>query len=82
MAAAQENGVMIFDDYDWKFYNDPHLLPKMAVDAFIKIYEQQLDLLHKGYQIAIRKKDAPKVDLKKSKETSGLSTVFKRILHQ
>lgn len=49
-------GIMIFDDYRWNAYSDPWLLPRMAVDAFLHVYHQRHDLLHQGYQVALRKK--------------------------
>jgi predicted O-methyltransferase YrrM len=49
-------GILIFDDYGWYAHNDPLLEPKMAIDAFLKIYVRQIDLLYHGYQVVVRKK--------------------------
>ncbi len=48
-------GIMIFDDYEWNWYNDPQLQPKMAIDAFLNVYQRKYELLHKAYQVLIRK---------------------------
>jgi hypothetical protein len=50
-------GIMAFDDYLW---DDPRWnqegRPKEAVDAFLAIYADKIDLLDRGYQVWIRKK--------------------------
>lgn len=48
-------GIMIFDDYEWKMLRDPLLRPRLAVDAFLRIYKGQYTLLEKAYQVIIRK---------------------------
>lgn len=51
-----DGGIMIFDDYEWKAgYSEDHS-PKKGVDAFILGYGQLIDVIHKGYQVIIRKK--------------------------
>lgn len=49
------NGVMVFDDYGWRQYEDPALLPCTAIDAFLACIHGRYRLLHKGYQVAIQK---------------------------
>jgi hypothetical protein len=49
------NGVMVFDDYGWREYEDPTLLPRTAIDGFLPCISNQYRLLHKGYQVAIQK---------------------------
>lgn len=50
-------GIMAFDDYKW---DDPlqnqEGRPKEAVDAFLALYADQIELLHRGYQVWLRKK--------------------------
>lgn len=50
-------GIMIFDDYEW---NEPGMTglntPKPAVDAFISIYNEAIDVLHLGLQAVIKRK--------------------------
>jgi len=49
-------GVMVFDDYLWGEPRDSLHRPKVAVDAFINIFAEQLEIAHIGYQAAIKKK--------------------------
>ncbi len=48
-------GIMIFDDYGWRYRQDPWLEPKLAIDAFLNIYQRKLQLLHKAHQVLIKK---------------------------
>lgn len=48
------NGYMIFDDYLWKS-GDELLEPKIAIDAFCKIYSDKIEIVHFGYSVIIRK---------------------------
>lgn len=50
-------GVIAFDDYRWDNprYNEQGR-PKEAIDAFLAIYADQIELLHRGYQVWVRKK--------------------------
>jgi len=52
----KKNGFMVFDDYMWK---PPGLSinqrPKSAVDAFINMFEDDLGIVHSGYQLIVRK---------------------------
>jgi predicted O-methyltransferase YrrM len=52
----KSGGILLFDDYEWDAHPDPLLLPpKLAINAFLSIYQSQYELLHAGYQIIIRK---------------------------
>ena len=51
----KRGGIMIFDDYEWNVYQDILLTPKLAIDAFLAIYQRQYELLHKRYQVIIKK---------------------------
>jgi predicted O-methyltransferase YrrM len=51
----KHGGIMIFDDYEWNVYQDILLIPKIAIDAFLAIYQRQYELLHKSYQVIIKK---------------------------
>jgi predicted O-methyltransferase YrrM len=48
-------GVIIFDDYAWHPNKPPHKRPQMAIDLFLKTLHPQIMLLHKGYQVIIKK---------------------------
>lgn len=50
------NGIMIFDDYQWKFpVDDETDSPKMAIDSFLSIFRKEIKLLSKSYQVIIEK---------------------------
>jgi predicted O-methyltransferase YrrM len=48
-------GLMIFDDYEWTGYNVEHA-PKGGIDAFLSAYANLIDVVHRGYQIVVRRK--------------------------
>lgn len=48
-------GVMVFDDYGWGEPLPPTHKPKMAIDAFVKIYTEKIHVVHVGYQYIIQK---------------------------
>ncbi|MDX2228652.1 MAG: class I SAM-dependent methyltransferase [Leptolyngbyaceae cyanobacterium bins.349] len=49
-------GAIIFDDYGFQFpegvTEDP---PKLAIDAFLNIFDKKIRLIHQGYQVLIEK---------------------------
>jgi predicted O-methyltransferase YrrM len=49
-------GIMVFDDYMWGNPRDVLHRPKMAIDSFSTIFAEELDIVHVGYQYAVRKK--------------------------
>lgn len=49
-------GIMIIDDYGWGNGRPELETPKPAVDAFLKIYAPEIEVLNKGYQVIIRRK--------------------------
>ncbi|CAG8489943.1 9472_t:CDS:1 [Acaulospora morrowiae] len=51
----KENGILILDDYQWGFFKEEHNNPKMAIDAFMKCYQWQIEVLDMYYQVIIRK---------------------------
>jgi predicted O-methyltransferase YrrM len=52
----KKGGIMIFDDYmlDWDL--PPQNRPKIAIEAFLRIFKKELQVLHQEYQIIIKKK--------------------------
>ncbi len=56
----KSGGIMVFDDYLWGEARDVLHRPKLAVDAFVNINAEHLDILHAGYQLAVRKKEQTK----------------------
>jgi predicted O-methyltransferase YrrM len=49
------NGIMAFDDYEWTHPDGDQFAPKHAIDAFLNTHGPYLDVLHRGWQIWIRK---------------------------
>lgn len=47
-------GYMVFDDYEWNYFADERS-PRLAIDAFLKCFSGQYDLVHKGSQIVVQK---------------------------
>ena len=48
-------GVMCFDDYGWGEPIPETHKPKLAIDAFITIFQEDLEVIHRGYQLIIQK---------------------------
>ena len=49
-------GIMIFDDYEWEETGMAGLnTPKPAIDAFLSIYQEKIEVLFMGMQVIIRK---------------------------
>ncbi len=52
----KKGGFMVFDDYAWKPPGFTLLQrPKLAVDAFTNMFEDELIIAHSGYQLIVRK---------------------------
>ncbi len=52
----QPGGLMVFDDYLWGEPRDILHRPKPAVDAFVNLFAEEIDVVHVGYQMVVRKK--------------------------
>jgi predicted O-methyltransferase YrrM len=51
-------GIIIFDDYQWKVDRyQPWRRPKIAIDAFLQVFEPYIEVLHKEYQVVVRKRE-------------------------
>ena len=48
-------GLMIFDDYLRKPPKNRQATPKIAIDAFISLFSETIELIHTKYQVIIRK---------------------------
>jgi len=48
-------GVLTFDDYEWRDEPDPLRCPKIAIDAFLRVYEGHYRMIHKAYQVTLEK---------------------------
>lgn len=52
----KKGGIMIFDDYRWKEDTLPaELRPQMAIDAFIKSFKDELEMISHSYQVIVKK---------------------------
>lgn len=51
----KKDGVMVFDDYLWGDMSRPNHVPKSAIDAFVNIFIEELNVIHLGYQFIVRK---------------------------
>jgi predicted O-methyltransferase YrrM len=49
-------GIMVFDDYVWGDPRDILHRPKVAIDAFTNIFAEEVEVIHVGYQLVVRKK--------------------------
>jgi predicted O-methyltransferase YrrM len=56
MPLLKTGGIMLIDDYGW---SDPlytkEQLPKAGIDRFLNEFENQIEILHKDYQVSFRK---------------------------
>jgi len=54
----KSGGVLIFDDYLWEKETLPkELRPQIAIDAFIEVYKNYIDIVHHGFLLALRKRE-------------------------
>ncbi|CAG8694030.1 12656_t:CDS:1 [Dentiscutata heterogama] len=51
----KEGGIMILDDYEWDFFEEEYLNPRIAIDSFLRCYQTQIEIIFKHYQVAIKK---------------------------
>lgn len=48
-------GFLVFDDYPWKKDNDHSVYPKEAIDAFLHLYQEFVEVLQVHWQVFLRK---------------------------
>lgn len=54
---CRHGGVIIFDDYGGgELGGSPQDSPRIAIDAFLKCFKHEIEIIHKDYQVAVRKK--------------------------
>jgi predicted O-methyltransferase YrrM len=51
----KSKGILIFDDYNWKPQWPQLERPQMAIDLFLNVLQSEAVLLHRGYQVIVRK---------------------------
>ncbi len=49
-------GLLIFDDYAWQHDREPPLRPLMALDFFTEVFRPHAEVVHRDYQLILRKK--------------------------
>jgi predicted O-methyltransferase YrrM len=49
------SGVMCVDDYEWDAYAGTLRHPQQGIDCFLRCYEGHYELLHKDYQVFLRR---------------------------
>jgi predicted O-methyltransferase YrrM len=52
----KQGGIMLMDDYLWGKQLPEHFTPHPAIDAFMSIYREEVIVISKGTQVALRKK--------------------------
>jgi len=48
-------GIIVFDDYMFKADYLKDQPPQLAIDAFLSVFGKKVEVLHKNYQLAVRK---------------------------
>lgn len=53
----KKNGILIFDDYAMTHLSkdNTYFCPKIALDAFLTVFGSHTEILHKGWQLIIKK---------------------------
>ena len=54
----RKGGVLVFDDYPWQFEKDApswKLPPKPGIDAFLKLWADEIEVLRINWQVYLRK---------------------------
>lgn len=52
----KSGGIMVFDDYAWGDPRDILHRPKLAIDVFMNLYAERLEMASLAYQAVVRKK--------------------------
>lgn len=55
---TKPGSLLIWDDYEWELHRDSKDRPKEAIDTFLSWYSAELEVLHRGYQVVIRRTEA------------------------
>jgi predicted O-methyltransferase YrrM len=51
----KRDGIMVLDDYEWHERGDLLEEPKVAIDAFLHVFSGRYELLHKDYQVVVKR---------------------------
>lgn len=58
----KRGGLLIFDDYEWARRPSPLDRPKIAIDAFMTIFQRSVSVIHVGYQVLLRRTSEPSTE--------------------
>ena len=53
---VKPGGIVIFDDYLWELELPIEERPQIAIDQFLGRFDSELETLHKGFQVIVRKR--------------------------
>jgi predicted O-methyltransferase YrrM len=51
----KQNGIMIFDDYNWINNKEFHEIPRMGINSFMTTYSHYIKTIYVGDQLVITK---------------------------
>ena len=51
----KKDGLLLFDDYLWQPDQPKHQRCQYPIDLFLKHFDPQLEVIHKGYQVLVKK---------------------------
>ncbi|MBD2740520.1 tetratricopeptide repeat protein [Coleofasciculus sp. FACHB-1120] len=54
-ALVKVGGMIIFDDYDFSFADNPFQNTKVGIDAFVSVFFGKIQFIHKSHQILLKK---------------------------
>ncbi|HEY9657074.1 MAG TPA: class I SAM-dependent methyltransferase, partial [Allocoleopsis sp.] len=52
---AKLDGIIVFDDYEFQFPENPGQNTKIGIDGFLNSFASKLEIIHAGYQLIIKK---------------------------
>jgi predicted O-methyltransferase YrrM len=53
----KNGGLMILDDYQWSLEWPLEFRPQIAIDSFLTVFRNDLEVVHGGFQLVIRKRE-------------------------
>lgn len=53
----KNGGLMILDDYQWSLEWPLEFRPQIAIDSFLTVFRNDLQVVHRGFQLVIRKQE-------------------------
>ncbi len=59
----KENGLLVIDDYEWNRSLPSEFSNSFAIDAFLKMHRQELQLIRQDHQVVIKKIPTKRFDL-------------------